>query len=270
MESGLYEWGNRENMTLVFLHGMGSTGLSFGELAQYLTDYHVVSFDLVRNWSHKSILEEETYQPSCMAEEVKKVVKGLNKPEIYLVGHSWGAHLALYYAKAYPTQVKGVILLDGGYIQGIRSDMLEDELVNIEKFQNSVRFSSWEEFIQSEKRKISRWSPEIEAAARAQVTEVNGEIRLALPVSDAKAIVKGIYAELTSKIMQQIICPVLLLRSTLPKEMEGFRKQQANHLLKNTPNARVLPVPNTTHNIYADAPSEVSRNIKEWIQDKSD
>ncbi|MGP4106420.1 alpha/beta fold hydrolase [Virgibacillus sp. L01] len=84
MGSGLYEWGNRENTTLVFLHGMGSTGLSFGELAQYLTDYHVVSFDLVRNGRDKSLSEEKAFWPSCMAEEVEKVVKGLGKSEIYL------------------------------------------------------------------------------------------------------------------------------------------------------------------------------------------
>ncbi|MGP4106419.1 alpha/beta fold hydrolase [Virgibacillus sp. L01] len=188
----------------------------------------------------------------------------------FLIGHSWGAHLSLYYTKGYPKQVKGVILLDGGYIQEIKSDTLEDELVSIEKFHNSVRFSSWEAFIQSEKSEMSRWSPEIEAAAKSQVTEVNGEIRLALPVSDAKAIVKGIYAEPTSKILQQIICPVLLFRSTLPKEMEGFRQQQANHFLENTPDVQVRPIPNTTHNIYVDAPGEVSKTIKEWIQHKSD
>lgn len=88
MGSGLFKWGNRGNTTLVFLHGMGSTGLSFGELAQYLDDYHVVSFDLARNGSDKPLSEEEVYLPSRMAEEVEKVVKGLDKSEIYLVGHS--------------------------------------------------------------------------------------------------------------------------------------------------------------------------------------
>ncbi|MBP1949258.1 hypothetical protein [Virgibacillus litoralis] len=42
MGNSLFEWGNRENTTMVFLYEMGSTGLRFGELAQYLDDYHVV------------------------------------------------------------------------------------------------------------------------------------------------------------------------------------------------------------------------------------
>ncbi|MFB4169706.1 alpha/beta fold hydrolase [Virgibacillus sp. JSM 102003] len=270
MENVLFEWGNRGNPTLVFLHGMGSTGLSFGELAQYLGDYHVVSFDLARNGGDNSLSEEEAYMPSRMAEEVEKVIKNLDKSEIYLVGHSWGAHIALYFAKTYPDHVKGVILLDGGYIQKTKSDSLKDEFVAIEAFDNSIRFPSWEAFIESEKSEMPRWSTEIEAASRAQVTEINGEIRLALPVSDAKAIVKGIYTEPTSDVLQQISCPVLLLRSTLPEDMEGFRQQQANHFLKNTPNAQVRPITNTTHNIYFDAPGEVARNIKEWIQNTSD
>lgn len=93
---------------------------------------------------------------------------------------------------------------------------------------------------------------------------------MALPVCDANAIVKGIYAEPTSDVLQQITCPVLLLRSTLPEKMEGFRQQQANYFLENTPDAQVRPIANTTHNIYFDAPGEVSGNIKEWIQNKSD
>ncbi|SDQ08264.1 alpha/beta fold hydrolase [Virgibacillus salinus] len=267
MESGLYEWGNRENTTLVCLHGMGSTGLSFGELAHYLAEYHVVSFDLARNGSDKSLSEEEAYKPSCMAEEVEKVVKVLDKSKIYLVGHSWGAHLALYFAKAYPEQVQGVILLDGGYIQQPGNDSLEEELIRMEDFHNSIRFPSWEAFIESEKREMPRWSTEIEAAAKAQVTEINGEIRLALPASDAKAILKGIYAEPTKDVLEKITCPVLLLRSTLPEEMEGLRQQQANDFLENTPNAQVRLIPNTTHDIYRDSPGEVSRNIREWIQE---
>lgn len=41
MNYQIYQWGNPQNPSLVFLHGLGSTGLAFGEVATYLTEYHV-------------------------------------------------------------------------------------------------------------------------------------------------------------------------------------------------------------------------------------
>ncbi|WP_164667329.1 alpha/beta fold hydrolase [Virgibacillus doumboii] len=263
-----YEWGTRENITLLFLHGMGSTGQNFGELAEYLPEYHVVALDLVDN--DHPYPEDSDYLPTSMAEKLGLEIKNLGKQNIFLVGHSWGAHLALYVAKAYPELVKGIILLDGGYIQVGDGNSLEDELKNIEEFHNSIRFSSWEDFIESEKSEMPRWNKALEAGSRSQVKEINGEIRLALPITAAKAVIKGIYAEPTMDIFSQVSSPVLLLRSTLPEEMESFRQKESDAFVKNTPDAEVRIIPDTTHNIYHDAPGEVSENIKDWIHKQKD
>lgn len=259
----VHQWGNRENPPLILLHGMGSTGLSFGELAQYLRGYYVVSLDL----NTEASTNDKAYLPSNMAVEIDQVVEKLDLQSFTLIGHSWGAHLAMYYAEAYPKKVRSLILLDGGYVQTTERDSLEEELENLVEFHNSVRFPSWEAFIESEKSELPRWSDDLEAASRSQVKAIDGEIRLALPISTAQAIVKGIFAEPTSAITHQVKCPVLLLRSSLPEEMEELREKSAEKFLQNTLNAKVRIIPNTTHDMYRDAPETVVNHIKDWVSE---
>ncbi|HET7577738.1 MAG TPA: alpha/beta hydrolase [Bacillales bacterium] len=268
----VYEWGHRENPTIVCLHGMGSTGLSFGELANLLLpDFHVVAFDLPGHGSSEPLSEELDYRPGRLAERIAAAIEKLGKSKVYLMGHSWGAHLALFYAKDYPVQIEGVILLDGGYFQlEDRGNALKKELENVEAFYETVRFPSWEAFIESEKSELPRWSDELEAASRAQVIEKDGEIRLKVTPFTCKAVLKGIYAEPIGSVFSQIHTPVLLLRSTLPSEMEDSRQEAAHKLHTEIPDAEVHPIADTTHDIYRDAPAETAKIIKNWVSRRKD
>ncbi len=267
MDSGHWEWGNRDNPTLFFLHGMGSAGLSYGELAQLtMNDYHVVSIDLPGHGGQPPMANEEDYWPTMMAGRISELIDSLEFTEVFLVGHSWGAHLALYVAGLYPETIKGLILLDGGYFQqDTAGKSLEQQLENIDAFTENVRYPSWEAFIESEKADSPRWSKEIEMGRRAQVTEVDGEIRLAISPFSAKAIIRGIYKEQTANIFPKVQCPVLLMRSTLPKEAEIDRRKAIDCLMKELPQAVVQAIPNTSHDIYRDAPEKVVSGINEWI-----
>lgn len=96
MESDYYEWGNRNNPTLVLLHGMGSAGLSFGELAKLtMSNYYIVSFDLPGHGGKAPLPNEEDYLPTNIAERLSKLIESLGLTDVILVGHSWGAHIAL-------------------------------------------------------------------------------------------------------------------------------------------------------------------------------
>ncbi|REB07080.1 alpha/beta hydrolase [Sporosarcina sp. BI001-red] len=270
MESGYYEWGNRNKPTLVFLHGMGSAGLSFGELAQLiLNDYHVVSFDLPGHGGKAPLPNEEDYSPENLAQRLSKSIKALGLTEIFLVGHSWGAHLALYVAGHSPEMVKGLILLDGGYFQqDSDGDSLAQQLKNVDTFTEQVRYASWEEFLKSEKGDSPRWSKEIEAGRLAQVTEIDGEIRLAISPFTAKAVIKGTYQQQTATIFPKVLSPVLLMRSTLPIEVEDDRRTAIEYLVRKIPQVEVYAIPNTSHDIYRDAPETIACKINEWINRK--
>lgn len=262
-----YEWGDRSNPSIVFLHGMGGTGLSFGELAVYLSDkFHVVSFNLPGHGGESALTDEREYRPTQLAQRIKKHLEVLDQPELYLAGHSWGAHLALYFAAIFPTSIRGVILLDGGYFQEDPEGQTQDQVLeSVEAFVKSFRFPSWNDFIETEKAGHSRWTKELEIASMAQVIEVDSEIRLAVSSDTAKAIIKGISLEPTSEILGRVDCPVLLIRSTLPVELESIRKDAIVQFKKDIRNVAVQEISETSHNIYYDAPLQVSERVDEWI-----
>ncbi|GAA0492736.1 alpha/beta hydrolase [Salinibacillus aidingensis] len=269
MEIQVHEWGDKESRTLVLLHGMGSTGLNFSEWTQHLKeDFHIVALDLPGHGRTHPFPDEEDYHPSYIANQLGKQIKKAEKSGVILVGHSWGAHLALYIAKAFPELVDGVVLLDGGYLQIDKISKLEDELEQVEKVYNQVRFPSWEAFIEAEKSETNHWSDELEKAAKAQMTERDGEVRLAASVPTTRGIIKGIFSEPTRDVFSCIDCPVLLLISTIPEELEELRREAIGEMKQKMMNLNSIAIPDTTHNIYVDAPEDVADKLITWVRDE--
>ncbi|MFG3612940.1 alpha/beta fold hydrolase [Rummeliibacillus stabekisii] len=262
-----YKWGNKDNPALVFLHGLGSSGLSFGELAKFLqNDFYVIAFDLPGHGGEVSLDNEKEYFPARMAERLSNFIDSLWLTDVYLVGHSWGAHLALYMAGLYSEKIKGLVLLDGGYFQqGPAGVSLNQQLTDVGAFIDSVCFASWNEFLDSERANSSRWSKELEEGCLAQAAEVDGEIRLSTSPFTAKAVMKGMHLEPTAVIFPKVQSPVLLLHSTMPKEIEEERHEAIEYLLNEIPHAEVQAIHNTSHEIYRDAPEIIVSKLKEWF-----
>lgn len=271
MKQKIYQWGDSHNPTLIFLHGLGSTGLAFGELAKHLPKYHIVSFDLPGHGYAKALEEEEAYFPSNLIEDIEETIdQQLGYKSHYLIGHSFGADLALHYAAKYPKRIKGIILLDGGYLSSQDLGMtLENELQGIEKFCNEVRFPSWNIFFESEKEELSRWSDELEEASKAQVKEQDGEIRLTISTFTGQSIIKGIDAEPVTDIVEQVYCPTLLIRATKPSELEAIRKKSIQILQTKIKNLAIEPIADAGHDIFREAPKDVAKKIRTWVENHS-
>ncbi|MFJ7733224.1 alpha/beta fold hydrolase [Lysinibacillus sp. NPDC097231] len=267
MQQHIYQWGNEKNTTLIFLHGLGSTGLAFGELAKLLAEYHVISFDLPGHGYAEALQEEKDYLPTNLIVEIEKIIsQQQGNKSFYLIGHSLGAELALHVVARFPEQILGLILLDGGYLSAEKLGMtLESELQNVENFCNDTKFPSWEIFIESEKEELSRWSEELEAASRAQVKERDGEIQLTLSVFTAQSMIKGIYTEPAADILSRVNCPSLLIYATQPAELDTVRKEGIQDLQAKLNNLEVESIAEAGHDIFRDAPNCIAKKIKQWI-----
>lgn len=269
MGIGYYTWGDLNKEVLIFFHGMGGSGLSFGEFSKYLAnDFYIISLDLPGHGEAKKLENEEDYLPSNLVKHLHEQIAKLNISTFYLAGFSWGAHIATFYASTYPNEVKGLILLDGGYIQNKNlPTTLEEEIADMETFYNDVRFPSWEAFLEEEKSEVEAWIPELEASSRAMVVEKDGEIRLKVTPDTTKALLKGIYAEETEKVLPNVTCPVLLLTATMPEQLKELREKEIQAFQQMVPNAVVHSIPNTSHSLYAEKPKEVADKIKHWVSD---
>ncbi|WP_077326311.1 alpha/beta hydrolase [Virgibacillus siamensis] len=256
-------WGENHKSSVILLHGLGSTGESFDELATILSqDYNVYTFDLPGHGNSTYFNYEDFFSMESLADWVKEVVDYINVEDLHIVGHSVGGYIALAFARKYI--LNSLVLLDGGYIRAknIPENTLEEELrmtaQHIEKF----TFSSWEEY---EKDLFNDgMSQRLVELSKGSMKCENGLIRLIVNPEVAKYIVKQKYNEPTNETLLDVNLPVLLLRSTIPQEFNIVRDSETNRVNQFL-NASVVDVKDATHDIYWDNPVFVSEQINNWI-----
>ena len=97
---------------LVLIHGIGGNLATWHfKIVPSLWDkYRTLTYDL-RGHGYSS-LTDEGYTPTDMARDLKEVMDKLGIEKADIVGHSYGADVALYFAFLYPERVRGVVLIE--------------------------------------------------------------------------------------------------------------------------------------------------------------
>ena len=116
------EVGPADAPVLVVVHGgPGGNHLSLGPLEQLSPEYRVVLYDQ-RGTGESDRLDVSPENPASMGrlalsenvEDLEALRKSLDREKITLIGHSWGATLAVFYTAAYPEHVEKLIVYSGG------------------------------------------------------------------------------------------------------------------------------------------------------------
>lgn len=158
-----------------------------------------------------------------------------------------------------------MILLDGGYIRSskIPGSSLEEEVRMAEQHCKSYVFDSWEKF-ETELRE-GGMSPSLVELAKWSMKEEELQIKLILASDLAGYYVKQHFYEPSEETLTAVDTPVLLLRSTLPKEFNSHREEEATRLSQYL-SVTVEAVEEASHEIYWERPNTVSSQISRWIE----
>lgn len=275
------EWGNKNNPLIFCIHGLGSTCLSFLELGEMLKDkYHVLSIDLPGHGKTPPFSRDEDYEIPNLIKWLSKVIDLTCEKEIYLLAHSWGGEIALHYTANYPTKVKKIILLDGGYyIKKLSNDYfsknnhlqhklpcsLQEETDCYEKDFDEYIFSSWEEYLEVEKNNYLRWSPLLKEASMDLMKEVDGRVIWHASGDTARGAIKSMYKSPSTLIYNRLPQNILLLQCTLPDDFTEIRDIQSKVFSEGT-RAVVKKIEGTTHMIHWDNPNAVYEEILKWFR----
>jgi len=103
--------GNPKGNTILFVHGGPGLGVKKTDLNFFdLSKQNVILFD--QRGCGKSIPKGELNSNTTehLINDMDKILKKLNKKEVFLFGGSWGSTLSLLYAMKYPKKVKGLII----------------------------------------------------------------------------------------------------------------------------------------------------------------
>jgi pimeloyl-ACP methyl ester carboxylesterase len=111
---------------LVLLHGNGSMIQDFessGLIDLAAKNYRVIVFDRP-GFGHSDRPRNVVWTPDAQADLIKHALARLGVSNAIVLGHSWGASVAIALALKYPDLVGGLILASGYYYPSARADVL--------------------------------------------------------------------------------------------------------------------------------------------------
>src|ERR1041384_6736629 len=112
-----WEWGDPQQETYVFVHGVRDQGRSWEAflaalLEKRLPIKHAVALDLRGHGESEWPQASRGYQHEDFLTDLAGLVKHLEKEPLTIVGHSLGGSMCLLYAAAFPEKVKRMVLLE--------------------------------------------------------------------------------------------------------------------------------------------------------------
>ena len=111
---------------LVLLHGNGSMIQDFessGLIDLAAKNYRVIVFDRP-GFGHSDRPRNVVWTPAAQAELINSALHRLGVPHAIVLGHSWGASVAVALALKYPKLVRGLVLASGYYFPTLRPDVV--------------------------------------------------------------------------------------------------------------------------------------------------
>ena len=111
---------------LVLLHGNGSMIEDFessGLIDLAAKNYRVIVFDRP-GFGHSDRPRNVVWTPDAQAELIKHALERLGVSNAIVLGHSWGASVAVALALKFPDLVRGLVLASGYYYPTARPDVV--------------------------------------------------------------------------------------------------------------------------------------------------
>lgn len=266
MRVGITEWGCKNNQTVICIHGLGSSSLSFIEIGEMLQDnYHFVSIDLPGHGRTSTFFYELGYEMPSLIGWLNECVSLMGYNNFNILAHSWGGDIALHYVAKYPQKANKILLIDGGYYlkhtqYEYMNTSLEDEITHYEKDFDGYIFSNWDDFVKVEEKAYLRYSELLKKASMDLMKEENGMIKFIASGAVAKAAIIGMYNSPTSLIFNKLSDNILLLQSTLPESLLEVREHLIDFFNTNT-NIVVKQIKNATHMMHWDNPEVVAYEL---------
>ena len=269
------DWGGfdkPEAQPVVLLHGLASTCHIWNLVAPILAeDFAVIAVDQ-RGHGH-SDKPDYGYDFATVARDLLGVIeaRGLEKPVV--VGHSWGADVALEFAVAYPDLPRGICFVDGGMIEpSARPDAtLEKARVDMAPpIFTGVTLEAFKERFRSRPRPFPL-PQEFEEVllANFEVLE-DGTIRAHLSRDNHLRIIDALWEHHPPQLYPQVPCPVLILPARMQNDDSvadrTLRRERNVAVAENAlPQGKTVWLDDSIHDVPVQRPELVAGLIKEHI-----
>jgi pimeloyl-ACP methyl ester carboxylesterase len=267
----LREW-EAAGPPIFFWHALGDhSSLQMVEAAPVLATwfgYRVIGID-APGFGGSPSLPDERYRIPSLVELARELIETLGLERPVWSGSSWGATVGVHLGAAHTELLAALVLLDGGYLHSAEDKSL-DELKEHWRGQEGFRYGSWAELFQEAGGYFGRWSPGLEAYARASFREENGAVVSLMGPDVYAAAIHGVEQAPPWEALEHLGesgLPVLLLAATeVPADLEERRAAGLDRFAKLVPQADVRVVEGSPHFLLEHRPGEIARRMGGWLQ----
>ncbi len=265
------DWGG-SGPPVVLLHGLASTCHIWDLVAPILAEgFAVIAVD--QRGHGQSDKPDCGYDFATVARDLLGVLeaRGLEKPVI--VGHSWGADVALEFAAAHPGLARGLCFVDGGMIEPsaqpgmtlaqARVDMAPPVFtgVTLEQFRQRFR----------DRPRPFPLPPEFEEILLANFEVLaDGTIRAQLSRENHLRIIDALWEHHPPQLYPKVSCPVLILPARMKDDdsvaARTLRRERNVAVAEKTlPRGKTVWLEDSIHDVPVQRPELVADLIREHI-----
>src|SRR3954447_6287300 len=229
-------WGAPTGSTILCWHGAGGSSADYASVAPELADRlgaRVVAIDGPGH-SQSSPRAADAFRPSALAMLAVEILEELDAAKAAFLGFSWGAIVGCWFAALNPEPTIALALVEGGHfdfadLPDFRTDRALDEFVADAEA--------------SAARKGKGFGSHTPAVAWAMIYGLCSE-----PATAS-------YARLAES-----RTPVLFLGAS--GNESAVEVERLSHLV---PQTEIIQLPSSSHELLRDAPSDVARDVGEWL-----
>ena len=261
-----WSWGGT-GQPLVLLHGLASTHRIWDLVVPLLAqDFWVIAVD--QRGHGESAKPDTGYDFGTVAADLSGLLKELQAESPILVGHSWGANVALEYAATYQAALSGLCLIDGGTIE-ISNNFPSLEEAKTKMAPPDFSGMTFDSF-RARVRDMDfgyKLTPEIQQIIEANFEELaDGTIRARLSRTNHMAVIEAFWDQKPSELYKRVVCPVLLMpargRGVRPKEWMERAERSIAAAGDAMPLSKTIWLEDSVHDVPLQRPDLVAEVIK--------
>lgn len=266
------EW-SRTGVPLILLHGLASQSHIFDLVAPLLArnEFRVIAFD--QRGHGESVKPENGFDFHTVSEDLLALLDALKIKRAIIAGHSWGGNVALYFAATFPERVRGLVLIDGGFLDIQSNPEMTWERTERELAPPKLLGTPVEEFkARMKKYAGERWKPSLEKIVLENF-EVQSDNTIAPRLSFERhmKILRALWEMRPREFYPRITAPTLIVPAEMVKEDNRAwlerRRIQVKKAAREIPHNRVVTFHNTIHDIPIQRPRKLANAMTRFALD---
>lgn len=263
---------SRRGTPLILLHGLASQSHIFDLVAPKLAQsFRVIAFD--QRGHGESEKPDEGFDFENVARDVVALLDALKIKRALIAGHSWGGNVALYLAAHFPERVRGMILIDGGFLDIQSNPEMTWERTEKELAPPNLIGTPLADFKQMLKQYAGKlWRPALEKIVLHNFEiQSDNTIRPRLAYPNHMKILRALWEQRPVQYYALVRCPTLILPAS-NEHVEDHawterRRAQVLAAANGIENNRVVWFHETVHDIPLHRPRKLANVILRFARD---